>query len=353
MKLNLNILFFFLWIVSHGQSPSRHASPIPGFEIYNLCYGSVTTINNTSAYSDSYTWNIYDTTSLTPILTTTNTSITGGYIFPHKGTFTVELICYNGHTGIFSKEVSVNTITSAKFDYSSCEGKFTNLSTCCSSYYWDFGDGQTSTKHSPVHYYTIPGNYNVKLVVKSGNIKDSITKQVQGISNILSGKFETRIEKDSVFFTAADSTGWLGGTPEFKWIYGDGKSDYLFGFYGLNAKHKYLFKDSTYVTFLLVRNGCFSAYSQKMVVIDGPDIITPGTQIFPNPLLNDVLQITSERKDEITDIKLFNSTGQLLTIKTTKKSQGYDINLNTLPQGTYNLKLYFGDEVISKTIVKP
>ena len=36
-----------------------------------------------------------------------------------------------------------------------------------SSYHWDFGDGTTSTQPSPVHTYSTPGNYRVKLVATS------------------------------------------------------------------------------------------------------------------------------------------------------------------------------------------
>lgn len=36
-----------------------------------------------------------------------------------------------------------------------------------SKYYWEFGDGKTSTKRSPKHYYSAPGKYTVTLYVKS------------------------------------------------------------------------------------------------------------------------------------------------------------------------------------------
>jgi PKD repeat protein len=36
-----------------------------------------------------------------------------------------------------------------------------------SQYYWDFGDGNTSSKRTPKHYYRKPGKYVVTLYVKS------------------------------------------------------------------------------------------------------------------------------------------------------------------------------------------
>jgi PKD repeat protein len=44
---------------------------------------------------------------------------------------------------------------------------FSNTSSGSSSYSWDFGDGQTSTQKTPVHAYSGPGVYAVKLTVGS------------------------------------------------------------------------------------------------------------------------------------------------------------------------------------------
>ena len=44
---------------------------------------------------------------------------------------------------------------------------------------WNFGDNSTDTSHNPHHSYTIPGTYNVKLVVtNSSGCKDSLSKSV-------------------------------------------------------------------------------------------------------------------------------------------------------------------------------
>ncbi len=43
------------------------------------------------------------------------------------------------------------------------------------SYFWDFGDGATSTSVKPTHTYTVPGRYNVKLVITTeGGCADSL-----------------------------------------------------------------------------------------------------------------------------------------------------------------------------------
>ena len=41
----------------------------------------------------------------------------------------------------------------------------TNTSSENSNYFWDFGNGKTSTEKSPTAYYAMHGNYNIKLTV--------------------------------------------------------------------------------------------------------------------------------------------------------------------------------------------
>ncbi|MEO8146777.1 MAG: PKD domain-containing protein [Bacteroidia bacterium] len=54
---------------------------------------------------------------------------------------------------------------------------FSNLSNNAGSYFWDFGDGTTSTLMNPVHVYANYGDYTVKLVSDGGTCGiDSITK---------------------------------------------------------------------------------------------------------------------------------------------------------------------------------
>lgn len=55
---------------------------------------------------------------------------------------------------------------------------FTNLSTGSGilSYYWDFGNGNSSTLQNPTANYITPGTYTVKLVVTNGTHTDSMVK---------------------------------------------------------------------------------------------------------------------------------------------------------------------------------
>ena len=53
---------------------------------------------------------------------------------------------------------------------------------------WSFGDGATSTIHSPTHTYLESGTYDVTLIIQnlgSCNFADTITKQIIVLSNTL------------------------------------------------------------------------------------------------------------------------------------------------------------------------
>jgi len=58
--------------------------------------------------------------------------------------------------------------------------RFTNLTANGYSYYWDFGDGQTSTRANPDHYFYDGGEYEIQLVAQTrAGCTDSVTKSFE------------------------------------------------------------------------------------------------------------------------------------------------------------------------------
>jgi PKD repeat protein len=55
---------------------------------------------------------------------------------------------------------------------------FSNCSENTTSYFWDFGDGNTSTENTPHHIYETPGSYLIKLYAANDNNTDSISKLI-------------------------------------------------------------------------------------------------------------------------------------------------------------------------------
>lgn len=61
--------------------------------------------------------------------------------------------------------------------------KFTNNSFNANTYFWDFGNGNTSTQLNPTQFYNQSGTYNVKLVATGNNGVDSLIKNTYIVIN--------------------------------------------------------------------------------------------------------------------------------------------------------------------------
>ena len=68
---------------------------------------------------------------------------------------------------ITSTDPTADFDSNKEFSYTDEEIQFTYGSNGATSFAWDFGDGTSSTDTNPVHAYTTPGRYNVKLTVQT------------------------------------------------------------------------------------------------------------------------------------------------------------------------------------------
>ncbi len=102
------------------------------------------------------------------------------HTYTATGNFTVILKVVNsfGCTKVITKNALIKTVNGVKgaFSYSAVQGcsnsgpvTFTNTSTGTGSlsYFWNFGDGGTSTATNPSHNFTSGGSYTVTLIVKN------------------------------------------------------------------------------------------------------------------------------------------------------------------------------------------
>ena len=86
--------------------------------------------------------------------------------------------------GLWSIDLQITSPPTANFSYNDsifcnvpADVSFLNNSYYSNSYYWDFGDGNTSTSTNPTHTYNSFGTYTVKLVATGPLGIDSIIKQ--------------------------------------------------------------------------------------------------------------------------------------------------------------------------------
>ncbi len=135
----------------------------------NICLNQPATFQNASSLSPvSSFWDFGDGTQsaqINPVKT---------FIAP--GTYDVKLINqYDNCLDSITKTVVVSDKPAVMFtadDSTSCSTpfnvQFTDQTGGATSWFWDFGDGTTSTLQNPSHQYTSFGNYNVSLTVSTG-----------------------------------------------------------------------------------------------------------------------------------------------------------------------------------------
>lgn len=137
------------------------------------------------------------------------------------------------------------------------------------SYFWDFGDGTTSTRTRPTHTYTIPGSYDVKLVIKVSGCADSLTMisaVKAGIKPVADFKADSRnvCASKTVNFTDR-STG--ATITEWLWNFGDGISSAV-----QNPSHQY--RDSGYFRVSLIASnyGCSDTVGKRRYIFVKPPV---------------------------------------------------------------------------------
>ena len=122
------------------------------------------------------------------------------------------------------------------------------------TYFWDFGDGNTSTTQNPTHTYTTLGNFVVQLTVTdavSGCSKVKTKNNYIKVGSELSFTYtpSTGCEPLDVAFTNTTS----GSTTGWSWDMGDG-----YTLTQQNPVHTYQDDGCFFVSFTATKNGCTS-----------------------------------------------------------------------------------------------
>ena len=92
-------------------------------------------------------------------------------------------------------------------------------------FYWNFGDGGTSTETSPSHLYSTPGTYTITLIAVDSttcNIADTTSATII-VSDKPTADF-TAAPQPPVVNTPITFTNLSSDAVRFKWIFGDGDS---------------------------------------------------------------------------------------------------------------------------------
>jgi len=151
------------------------------FDYTNACQSDTTYFTDYSSSGNGdpiteWAWDFGDPTS------GSNTSVLQNpiHVYENIGTYQVQLVvtCLSGCTDSLSREVIVNPLPTANFNYSvdACQSGlvyFTDSSyafqTSIAEWFWTFEPGYNSTLRNPIHdYYTVDTCYEVSLMVTDG-----------------------------------------------------------------------------------------------------------------------------------------------------------------------------------------
>lgn len=152
----------------------------PSFNISgsSLCANLPIQFNNTTAgVGNSYIWEFG---ANGPISTQANPLFT----FTGTGNYLVTLLVTNSYgckdTLVDNTSINIPNLI-PNFTAPTTSGcivntNFVNTSVGATSFFWDFGNGQTSTQAAPTSYYNIPGGYDVTLIAYNGACSDTLVR---------------------------------------------------------------------------------------------------------------------------------------------------------------------------------
>ncbi|WNJ18160.1 PKD domain-containing protein [Pontibacter sp. G13] len=233
--------------------------------------------------------------------TTQNTSHT----YTANGTYDVTLVVTNDSTGCASSATQTINIFPpvANFTASSpngCTGQlidFSNNSTNAVSYFWDFGDGDTSTVANPSHLYSTPGNFDVTLIVQNADgcldtmIVNNVVNITGPIADFTVNTTDGCAPLGVLFTSTATTVPATSNITGWQWDFGDGNTSNA-----QNPAHTYQTPGSFDVTLVVSDNlGCTDTLVQPGMInptFPSAAFTTNDTTICPGGLVSFTNQST-------------------------------------------------------------
>lgn len=185
--------------------------------------------NSTTGSSVSYSWDFGDGT--------TSTEANPTHTYSTAGNFKIHLDVRSGNDYAFAEKF-INVMPTPHVDFNILSGTlngksftFISSSTIQSgsmNYFWNLGNGNTSTLINPTETYQTSGNYEVKLIVTSDfGCKDSISKIVNYATdcNLPTAAFTVNTTnqcKNNNRFIFTNQSSVIGGQLAYSWDFGDG-----------------------------------------------------------------------------------------------------------------------------------
>jgi len=214
-----------------GSAPSISFTASPD----TICPNQAVNFTNATTGATSYLWQFGDGD--------TSTQTSPNHIYGISGSFSVTLIAKNNYCAdtLTIPDIVFVHLPTAKFNTAySCTNRkeitFTDNSLGANTYFWDFGDGATSTSSGPtlIHQYTNFGAYLATLVVTNtaSGCTDTFKKIVKALPlNVdFNGNPTTICKGQNVGFAPLTDSSYTA----YAWSFGDGGTSL-----GTYPTHKY------------------------------------------------------------------------------------------------------------------
>lgn len=270
-KLGLFLLLVTSGVAANAQTPTADFSA----NVTTGCVPLTVNFTNLSTQANAYFWDFGNGNTSTLQNPTT--------VYLASGYYSVRLIAVNTVSGsrdtmiannlIFIDVEPVPDFTAAPL--SGCAGEnyiqFTNLSQFAASYTWDFGDGTSSSDPNPVHNYTTPGNYTVKLIAANADGCTVVKTETAYVTIHPKPDASFTVNQQSTCDQNQVFNFISGGTSisSWSWDFGDGNTSQI-----QSPSHTYSAQGS-YTVSLIVTNqfGCSDTVSQNAFINIGATLV--------------------------------------------------------------------------------
>ncbi len=313
------------------------------------------TINNTTTNKNAWTyvWDFGDSTTSTAV-------DPGTHVYPTYGTYFLRMTATDGECTDIAQEIITIQAIPAIVDFvgDPIEGclpltvNFTNLTQFAedSSYLWSFGDNQSARVINPIHTYTRPGVYTVRLSANNitGVAQEEEKVQYIRVFDTPQSNFSVRRGFEQVFTgDRVEFSNSSVNADQFLWDFGDGNESTEF-------EPVHIYSDSGIYNIQLIAinssTGCADTLrknAQVLVIGSGevrvPNAFTPSRAGVgtgrPEAQYNDFF-LPQARGVSQYDLKIYNRWGELL-FESDDKDTGWDgyFKGELMPMGVYVYRL--------------
>ncbi len=331
---NTTTTYHFRAITTNPENPPTALFSFDNTNDPNIAFTDLSSNNPTS-----WSWDFDDGT--------TSALQNPTHLFTSPGTYSVSLTATNiiGTSAVYSSNIVItNALPIASYSYDDTNDPtivFTDNSfNSPTSWFWDFGDGSTSTMQNPSYEYAFAGDYNVCLAATNQFGTDSVCGIVSVANELPVALFSNEIlAGNNVEFTNLS----LEGSP--------GPATYLWDFDFNNEtsadespSFDYPNTGGTFNVCLTATNGLGSSapfcldVELNDLTVGINEIYSSNFKLSPNPT-SGLIRLTVEDQSIIKSYKLFSIDGAQIQNSANLTSSGLDMDISTLPKGLYFLEV--------------